>query len=179
MSKLSPLGQSMASLFTPESERLARAQKTKETSQTPSANGLKIPGMPKIQSDKPGDSLGNPNSPGYEPWGKKKHAESGAQEKQGEKAPGGTVIETAAQGPEIIRLSSGWEKLLLAQKKLCEKAKNLFTSQEGPDNYSKQRKSKILSFKSRGCIVDLDVQETQDQQKEAEARLKEQKKESA
>jgi len=170
----------MASLFTPESERLASAQKAKGTNSTPQAGGTKIPGMGKIQSDKPGDSLGNPNSPGYEPWGKKKKQEAGAvQEKTGEKAPGGTVIETTSQGPEIIRLSSGWEKLLLAQKKLCEKAKNLFTSQDGPENYSRQKRSKILSFKSRGCIVDLDLQQTQDQLKDAEARLKEQKKEPA
>lgn len=174
MSKLSPLGQSMAALFTPESERLAAGQKSKGSSPSLQTNGMKIPGMPKLESHKPGDSLGNGSTPGYESWGKKKPPQESL-ENGGEKAPGGTVIETTAQGPEIIRLSVGWEKLLLAQKKLCEKAKGLFTLLDGPAKYSTQRKSKLLSLKSRGCIVDLDVQETQDEKKEEEARLKDRK----
>jgi len=82
-------------------------------------------------------------------------------------------VETTSQGPEFIRLSAGWEKLLLTQKKLCEKARDLFTLLEGPLKYSSQKKSKVLSLKSRGCILDLDLQETQDQKKDAEMRAKE------
>ena len=179
MSKLlNPLGQSMASLFTPESERLAAARRTKEGSKSPQANGMKIPGMRGIQSQKSGDSLGNPNSPGYEPWGKKKEAEPGAKAENAPAAPAGKVIETTAQGPEIIRLSAGWEKLLLAQKKLCEKAKGIFTLLEGPTRYASQKKGRLLEQKSRGCIVDLDIQETADQKLE-EARLRDQDKKPA
>ena len=174
MSKvMNPLGQSMASLFTPESERLAAARKKQEGSAAPKANGMRIPGMPGIQSQKSGDSLGNPNSPGYEPWGKKKEAETQAAEERSTPAPGGKVIETTAQGPEIIRLSAGWEKLLLAQKKLCEKAKGLFLRLEGPPNYISEKKGRLK--KSRGCIVDLDIQETAEQ-KHAEAKAQEEKK---
>lgn len=172
MSKLlNPLGQSMASLFTPESERLAASRKTQGNSQGAKAAGVRIPGMPGITSHKSGDSLGNPNSPGYEPWGKKKGGEAEATKADGSPAaPGGKVIETASQGPEVIRLSAGWEKLLLAQKKLCEKAKGLFTMLEGPVKYSTQKRGRLLDQKSRGCIVDLDIQETAEQKHE-EARL--------
>lgn len=172
---MNPLGQSMASLFTPESERLAAGRKKQEGSAPPQANGMRIPGMPGIQSQKSGDSLGNPNSPGYEPWGKKKEAEEKATaEERSTPAPGGQVIETSAQGPEIIRLSAGWEKLLLAQKKLCEKAKGLFVKLEGPTKYTSGRKGRLE--KSRGCIVDLDLQETAEQkQAEAKAQLEEKK----
>lgn len=164
----------MASLFTPESERLAAARKKQEGSAAPKANGMRIPGMPGIQSHKSGDSLGNPNSPGYEPWGKKKEAEANATaEERSTPAPGGKVIETTPQGPEIIRLSAGWEKLLLAQKKLCEKAKGLFVKLEGPPRYTSNKKGRLQ--KSRGCIVDLDIQETAEQ-KQAEAKAQEVKK---
>lgn len=160
---LSPLGQSMASLFTPESERLAAARKTKESSRAPQQNGMRIPGMPGIQSHKSGDSLGNPNSPGYEAWGKKDQNSSPSQEHSEAKGPAGKVIEAPSQGPEVIRITSGWEKLLLAQKKLCEKAKNLFTSLEGRPKYAALKSGGLLALKSRGCIVDLDLQETAEQ----------------
>jgi hypothetical protein len=164
MSKLSPLGQSMASLFTPESER-ARAGQAK------AASGGRGPALapsrkgPEIQNPITGDSLGNGSSPGYESWGKKKAASSTEEDPLAQKlaTPGGTVIEPPTQGPQLIRLSLGWEKILLAQKKLCEKAKNIFTRLEGPENYRAQRKSRLLSRKSRGCIVDLDIQEVQNE----------------
>ncbi len=162
----------MASLFTPESDRIAAGQKTKASQAAPQANGVRVPGMGQIKSDKPADSLGNGSTPGYESWGKKKQQPATPEGKSGETAPGGMVIETTAQGPEIIRLSAGWEKLLLAQKKLCEKAKGLFTLLEGPSKYTEGRKSKILSMKSRGCIVDLDVQQAKE---EADAKAKREK----
>lgn len=179
MSKLSPLGQSMASLFTPESAKLASAQKSKATPPPPQASGMKIPGLGNIKGHKAGDSLGNPNSPGYEHWGTKKEAETTKGKETGQQGPAGTVIETTPQGPEIIRLSSGWEKILVAQKKLCEKAKGIFTLLEGPSKYSSQKKSKMLNLKSRGCILDLDVQQTQDEMKAQKEREKEREKESA
>ncbi|MGZ3671949.1 MAG: hypothetical protein ACXVB9_04445 [Bdellovibrionota bacterium] len=166
MSKLSPLSQSMASLFTPESERLRAGQGREERA----ARLTQIPGAKDIKGHKSGDSLGNPNSPGYEPWGKKKK-DGQAPEKEAAGAPAGTVIEPPTQGPTLIRLMVGWEKILLTQKKLCEKAKGIFTRMEGPENYRTQKKSKILSIKSRGCIVDLDIQTVQDE-KAAEAKSK-------
>jgi hypothetical protein len=120
--------------------------------------------MKDIKGHKSGDSLGNPNTPGYEPWGKKKKpAEEAAAVAEAEKGPAGTVIEAPSQGPELIRLSVGWDRILLAQKKLCEKAKGLFTLLEGPSEYRAQKKSKTLSRKSRGCILDLDIQQMADQ----------------
>ncbi len=181
MSKLSPLGQSMASLFTPESDRLRASQKKSEAGTRVPGSSIKIPGGQAISSQKSGDSLGNPNSPGYEPWGKKKNKTPEAEEAIAVPAtgPGGKVIETTNQGPEIIRLSAGWEKLLLMQKKLCEKAKNLFTLLEGPTKYSSQKKNKFLLLKSRGCILDLDLQKTQDDKAELLAEAKEKIKTSA
>ncbi len=163
MSKLSPLGQSMASLFTPESERIRSGQKKAEGSSAPQANAVKVPGMGPIKSDKAGDSLGNPNSPGYEPWGKKKGNARVDAETKSANAPGGQVIETTTQGAEFVRLSAGWELLLVAQRKLCEKAKGIFTLLEGPVKYTSQKKNSFLYSKSRGSIVDLDSQETQEQ----------------
>jgi hypothetical protein len=166
----------MASLFTPESEKLAAAQKAKASANAPKANGLRIPGLPGIQSHKPGDSLGNGSTPGYEPWGKKKTEPEADKKAEGqEKAPGGTLVETSTQGAQFIRISVGWEKLLLTQKKLCEKAKGLFTLLDGPSKYASQRKSKVLSLKSRGCILDLDSHETHELAKEAENKAKEPK----
>ncbi len=162
----------MASLFTPESERLRAGAARTEGGRAP-AGSVRIPGMKDIKGHKSGDSLGNPNSPGYEPWGKKKErAPEAASPGEEAKGPAGTVIETSVQGPELIRLSVGWDKILLAQRKICEKAKGLFTLLEGPEKYRTQKKNRLP--KSRGCIVDLDIQETAEELaeklKEAKAR---------
>lgn len=168
----------MASLFTPESERIRATQKKQDTN-APAPTGLnKSPGLQTLKGEKPGDSLGNPNSPGYESWGKKpqnKEEEGGSTSKE----PAGKIIETRTQGPEVIRLAFGWDTILFAQKKICEKAKGLFTRIEGPGKYSKQKKSKLLLLKSRGCILDLDLQKTHDQLKEAQAKLGDSKKDPA
>jgi hypothetical protein len=182
MSKLSPLGQSMASLFTPESDKLRASQKKGgDGARGAAGTPLKIPGTKAITSHKSGDSLGNPNSPGYEPWGKKKQATAGGTEEDETSAPGpgGKVIETSQQGPEFVRLSAGWEILLLAQKKLCEKAKGIFTLLEGPVKYTSQKKNTTLQSKSRGCILDLDVQKTQEELAWKLKEAKDKEKESA
>jgi hypothetical protein len=167
MSKLSPLTQSMASLFTPESER-ARAGESK-------AAGSNKPGLSaaksgnEIKNPITGDSLGNGQGPGYEFMGKKKTAAPAEEEPEETKlSPSGTVIEPPNESHAIIRLSVGWEKILLAQKKLCEKAKNIFTKLEGPDSYRSQGRGKFLRGKSRGCIVDLDLQRVQDEKAAAD-----------
>lgn len=174
MSKLSPLGQSMTSLFSTESAKTRAAQKTKENSEK--FNAAKVPGgAGKLKSHKSGDSLGNPNSPGYESWNfKSKELEAKEEQKKSE-AQGGSPIEITQFGPQFIRLSLGWEKILLAQKKLCEKAKNLFTAMDAPDSYQANRKGKN-QLKSIGCIVDLDIEEHRQEQ---EAKLKNKKDDNA
>lgn len=152
MSKLGPLGQSMAALFSPD--RAAKSPNVSETkgSAAPKSS-FKVPGGP-IGADKSGDSLGNPNSPGYEPLGKRKEKENPSEQKP-ETAPLAEAVEAPVQGSNLIRLSIGWDKLLVAQKKICEKAKGLFTKMEGPENYADQKR-KLKFRKSSGCILDVD-----------------------
>ncbi len=162
MSKISPLGQSMASLFSPEGEKLRAAQKDKAGNASSSSQAFRVPGAKALQeSGKSQDSLGNPSGGlGYEPFRKeKKKGEAQTSESFSEETPSQKVIETRSIGSQFIRLSVGWEKVLIAQQKLCEKAKNLFTSLEAPDKYHGQKKSNSLMEKSRGSILDLDVQE--------------------
>jgi hypothetical protein len=160
MSKLSPSGQSMAALFSPEGEKLRAAQKEKASSAS-EVGGFRVPGMqPLGESSKPQDSLGNPNSPGYEPLNLKKKTSEQAAAAPG--APNSLAgFESPVLGPHFIRLGLGWEKVLLTQKKLCEKAKKLITLLEGPGRYRGQKKSSVLQSKSRGAILDVDLAETQ------------------
>lgn len=161
VSKLSPLGQSAAALMSPETERARAASKQSPGGAGAAASSFKVPGTKGlVESGKPEDSLGNPNGPGgYEPWGKKKKKE---EEEAKKDLPGKVkeedLIHTSNQGPEIIRIHAGWEKLLVAQKKLCEKAKALFLKVEGPVKYHSQKKGKFLQMKKQGCIIDLDTQ---------------------
>lgn len=163
MSKLVPLRQSMAALFTPECQH-ARATQNKEKT------GSVSEGLPPIQlqkGEKPGDALGNPCSPGYEPM-QGKGTPSGDPAQQQE--PGQAEYHVPGSPRGTLRLQAGWEKILLMQKKLCEKAKNLFTSLDAPERYNFARKNK-MERKSRGCIVDLDVEtvrQEQEQKKKAE-----------
>lgn len=160
MSKLSPSGQSMAALFSPEGEKLRAAQKDKASS-TSGAGTFRVPGAKALgESSKPQDSLGNPNSPGYEKLDlKKKPAEAAHEEQAHQAKPKG--FETPELGPQFIRLGLGWEKILMTQKKICEKAKGLFTMLEAPARYRGQKKSTFLQAKSRGAILDLDLAEVQ------------------
>ena len=173
MSKLNPLGQSMASLFSSESAKIRSSQRSKANGEK--FNATKVPGSDPIKSPKTGDSLGNSNSPGYESWNfKQKEAEAKEEQKKKE-AQGGGPIEITEFGPQFIRLSLGWEKILLAQKKICEKAKNLFTAMDAPDSYQANRKGKN-QLKSIGCIVDLDIEAHRQEQ---EAKLKNKKDDNA
>lgn len=164
MSKLGPLGQSMAALFSPD--RAAKSPNAGEAkgSAAPKST-FQVPGGP-IGTDKSGDSLGNPNSPGYEPWGRKKEKENPTEQKH-EPAPLAAAIETPVQGSNLIRLSLGWDKLLVAQKKICEKAKGLFTKMEGNGNYAEQKR-KLKFRKSSGCILDVDSVESAPHPEKAE-----------
>jgi len=160
VSKLSPMGQSMAALFTPESDKLRAARKEKSATAAGMSGSFRIPGTEAVKEGaKCQDSLGNPMSPGYEPMNlSKPESEAPTEEapKAGEKAQG---IQAPKFGPHFIRLAVGWEKILFTQKKLCEKAKGIFTLLDGPGKYSRQRKASILEEKSRGSILDLDVEE--------------------
>lgn len=153
MSKLGPLQQSMAALFTPESERL-RASKTEKGPSIP-----RLPTQGKLQeSSKSGDSLGNPASPGYDgPLQRKKEAEEAHNESiLAESKATESYSVPGSSSKKRIRLQGGWEKLLIAQKKLCEKARDIFTAMEAPEKY--RRKGGRLQEKSRGSIVDLDIE---------------------
>lgn len=158
MSKLNALSQSMAALFTPESER---ARKAKAQGANPQAGqvagGLRVPGAQGVQENaKSGDSLGNPMSPGYDgPIQKKAGGHEESPTVGSAPAISGETFEAPAIGPATIRLSLGFEKLLLTQKKLCEKAVALFIRLDAPGRYRNQRKGKLLGGKSRGCILDL------------------------
>lgn len=173
MSKLNPLGQSMTSLFSSESAKIRAEQKGKGGSDSKIA--AKIPGSDKLTSHKSGDSLGNPNSPGYESWNFKRKEEQKSEEQKKVAAQNGEPIAIEEIGPQFIRLSLGWEKILLAQKKLCEKAKNLFTAMDAPDSYQANKKGKN-QLKSIGCIVDLDIEIHRQEQ---EAKLKNKKDDNA
>jgi len=151
----------MASLFTPENERMRAGEKKASSEVRTPGQSIRVPGTGAVEKqEKPGDTLGGGSgSLGYEPWGKKKgQAEPEKSEAAG---PAGQVIETTEQGPGTIRLSAGWELILVAQKKLCAKAKGIFTLLEGPVKYTSQKKNNFLLSKSRGSILDLDLQETQ------------------
>lgn len=165
MSKLNTATQSLAAAFTPESQRLRGTQVSQGKSVTSSGGkaSLKLAG-----NEGPKDSLGNPGSPGYEKFEKEKK-KAAAEEK--EKKSG--IVEYAA--PEIsakkVRLCFGWEKLLLVQKKICEKTRALMVKMEGPNQYAKAKRSAKLSLKSSGCIIDLDLEEIR-QKQETEAKEK-------
>jgi hypothetical protein len=154
----------MASLFTPESEKLRQGHKD-DASRGPGAPGspFKIT-MPKgvPESGKSQDSLGNPNGPlGYEHWKKENRDEEPTAESAGPESsqPGLFHVPGSARGEFPLRLGYGWEKLLVAQKKLCEKAKGLFTLLEAPGKYRQQRKSSMIQMKSRGSILNMSTEE--------------------
>jgi hypothetical protein len=156
------MGQSMAALFTPEEERLRKSQQDGKTKGAGSpGNPFRIPtpqGIP--ESGKSQDSLGNPNGPlGYERPSRSAAASD---------APGGETtqgpafhVPGSAKRNDPIRLGSGWEKILIAQKKICEKAKNLLTALEAPMKYRVQKKSSFVQLKSRGSILNLAPVETE------------------
>lgn len=162
MSKLSPLGQSMAALFTPEGEKARKAQSKSASPTTgPQAGGLRIAGSQAVgENSKMGDSLGNPSSPGYSPLPINKK-DAGQQEVTEESATanGHETFHTPTYGPETIRLDTGFETLLLTQHKLCEKAEAVFTKLDAPSRYKSQKRGKLLNGKSRGCIVDVAPEE--------------------
>jgi hypothetical protein len=152
----------MAALFSPEGEKLRKAQqdgKTKGAGAPGSPFRIPTPqGIP--ESGKSQDSLGNPNGPlGYEKLTKKSPGAPATEEEANESKTTYHVPGSEADS-NPIRLSSGWEKILIAQKKICEKAKDLFTSLEAPMKYRVQKKSSFVQLKSRGSILNLTPEET-------------------
>lgn len=148
----------MAALFTPEGEKARKAQATGTSGPHGNATaGLRIPGSQAVsENSKSGDSLGNPTSPGYSRLPKKQNAEGEPEPAEESATPAGhETYQTPTYGPETIRLDSGFEELLLTQHKLCEKAEAVFTKLGAPTRYRTQKKGKLLSGKSRGCIVDV------------------------
>lgn len=162
MSKLTPMGQSMAALFTPEGEKMRKAQQDgKLKGAGAPGNPFRIPkptGIP--ESNKSEDSLGNPNGPlAYEKFEKKLSDQAGPEAASADSA-GSFHVPGSGNRSEPIRLGSGWEKLLLAQKKICEKAKGLLITLEAPIKYRLQKKSSFVQLKSRGSILNLDPAES-------------------
>lgn len=159
MSKTNSLAQSMAALFTPESERARKSQADSGSSVPRGGRSHALAGAQKLgESPATGDSLGNPNGPGgYMPLGKprkeEEHPEASAPAQ--EEAPAHVPTYRPAGGESVIRLAPGYDRLLLDQHKICEKATDLATEQEAPQKYRAQRRGKLLSGKSRGCILDL------------------------
>jgi hypothetical protein len=181
MSKISPLGQSMAALFTPEGDKLRATQKSKGGAASgPQSSGLfQVPGAKALaESGKPQDSLGNPSGGlGYESFRKEKKEAAEGEDSPAKQSlsPNQPILAPKELGRQFIRLSFGWEKVLLAQKKICEKAKNLFTSLEAPGKYQGQRKSSTIAEKARGSILDLDVQQVNNE-KAAQEKIDKEKK---
>ncbi|MGZ3710346.1 MAG: hypothetical protein ACXVBE_01255 [Bdellovibrionota bacterium] len=159
MSKLGPLGQSMAALFSPDRASKAKASDAKSTAAPTAKSSFQVPGT--AAADKSADSLGNGSTPGYEFFGKKPPGEDEKKEEKKE-SPLAHSIEAPAQGTNVIRLSLGWEKLLVAQKKICEKAKGIFTRMEGGESYAEQKRGRMKFRTSSGCILDLDSKEIAD-----------------
>jgi hypothetical protein len=157
MSKLGPLGQSMAALFNPDRASKVKPSDTKAATAPSAKQTFQTPGA--AAADKSADSLGNGSTPGYEFFGKKPKEE--AKEKAKE-SPLADAIEAPVQTHNLIRLSLGWEKLLVTQKKICEKAKGIFTRMEGDESYAAQKRGKMKFRKSSGCILDLDSKEIED-----------------
>lgn len=170
MSKLGPLAQSMAALF--QSPDRAKGKETLASS-NPSSS-VRVPGGPKgtLASQKSNDSLGDGATPGYESWGKKKKAEGAPANEEKAGDPANLPHETPFEGSNLIRLSLGWEKLLVAQKKVCEKAKGLFTRLEGDVRYQEHRRGKMKFMKNRGCILDVDSVAVQDEKESEEKKAR-------
>jgi hypothetical protein len=151
----------MAALFSPESERIRSERKG---GAAPSSNPH-VAASKLREGAKSGDSLGNPYSPGYEgpATAAKKQSENLDTEARNEQNTNNYSVPGAKHTK--IRLQAGWEKLLFAQKKLCEKAREIFVSLDAPERYRKKTNGR-LQEKSRGSIVDLDIEELR--QEEAE-----------
>jgi len=175
MGTTSPLRQAMSAAFSPETDRLRKASKEKAEN-AESIKGFSLskfaPKAEKLsESGKSQDALGNPTTPGYENIWQQKEQNTKTQNSScpnpdidGHQIPG-------SNGKKIIRLSTGWEQLLLVQKKICEKARNIITMIDSQEKYTFARKNKLKKY--NGCIVDLDVEE---HRKEMEFKAKEEKK---
>lgn len=183
MGKLNPVNQSMAALFSPESERLRADAKTAGAGQ--SAHASKRPGIPGVdkpaESGKPGDSLGNPSSPGYDNiWHRKDPEKASAPQEEQPPKNDGSYVRVKEVTKKFVRIQAGWERLLMAQKKICEKARNLFVKQDAPTKYAGNSTSKLLaevsSGKPIGMIVDLDAQKYLEEQAQKQREEKEKKK---
>lgn len=174
MSKISSLSQSMAALFSPEAEnrRASAKEGAKSAGAAPSPKLANILNPVGTVASAAAHQDGNPQSPGYEPWGKKKKspapmdpAEAGHAQTVETTENSTTIKVPGSGGSHLIRLQFGWDKILLAQKKICEKAKKIFTNLEAPETYQSQRNARAKSgLKSQGCVVDVDIEKLRQQQ---------------
>ncbi len=120
------------------------------------------------------DSLGNPASPGYEQiWTKEKKSLSPEEEKMRDDP---SYVPTKIPPKNFVHLQTGWEKLLLAQKKVCEKARQLWVGLEAAPKYASLKRNKLLAGQKTGTasgfIVDVDAQEYMEEQAQKEKETK-------
>src|SRR3989344_8522099 len=156
--KINPLSKGQAAVHAPESEanrlRLVNENKGKGA-EAPSQAGKSS--MLVKENPATRDSLENPSSPQYQKQNKEKVEASKA-------APEKKKLGLGPQAPDAPekhdkKPSNNWEKLLLAQKTLCQKAVNKLAILNGPLNYIKEQKNKLRSRKLRGVMMDIDPED--------------------
>ena len=150
----------MAALFSPESER--KRASLKEVNGSANNPHFQIPGAdPVTGANETKDSLGNPNSPGgYYGQNRKQKGTADPALLASEAAQSETSfthVPAVENRDSVIRLTAGWDKILFAQRKLCDKAKKIFSKIEAPKRYRRSKRGKGVTLKSQGCIIDLEL----------------------
>ena len=177
MSKANPISQNVAAIFSPESQRLR--EQAKEAAEgrgvNPGTRAAIMNPQKAGESSKMQDSLGNPASPGYEKiWDKKLEKPETPEEKKMREDPNYVPAKTPPKN--FIHLQTGWEKLLLTQKKICEKARKLWIGLEAAPKYASLKRNKLLAQQKTGTasgfIVDVDAQKHMEEQAQKEKEKK-------
>jgi hypothetical protein len=185
MSKTSALGQSIAAIFSPESQRLREQAKESAKAKGVSSGVRNALMNPKKtgESSAMQDSLGNPMSPGYEKIWDKEKEKAGAKKEDEKSRSDPNYVSTKIPPKNFVHLQTGWEKLLLTQKKVCEKARKLWTAIEAAPKYASLKRNKLLAEQKSGAasgfIVDVDAQEYMEKQAASEKEKKQEEKDVA
>lgn len=165
MGKPIPSVQAAAAAFSPESERLRMEQTKQQTAAKASASGWSLKPKGATELTASGDSLDNPSSPQYQAPHKKEQfipgLKASAPDNPNNTAPGSSGL------PH--KFYSGWDKLLVTQKTICNKAMNLLLLLEAPQRYFTAMRSKTSVRKFNGVILDYrsDDEEVMTKQREA------------
>ena len=133
------------------------------------------------ENTKTGDSLGNPNTPGYENvWGrldKKAAAKEVAKSESTSASQEQTSNNVVPLFPSKVRLQLGWDALLFVQKTICQRARGILNVLEAPKRYFKAKNKQVLIKKYQGIILDYDCsrEEQKAKEKASEKRIEEKK----